>query len=94
MDRNRFNAEVRPYVTTIPIGLRGIAFDRRELDAWADKYIGRFGQAAQEDISTRFDKKQPTGGPTPPRDKRRHSTDDEEWGAAVARVTGRRSPKK
>lgn len=81
-------------MTAIPIGLRGIAFDRRELDAWADKYIERFGQAAQEDISTRFDKKQPTGGATPPRDKRRHSTDDEEWGAAVARVTGRRSPKK
>ena len=73
-------------MTTIPIGQRGIAFDRRELDAWADKYIERFGQAAQEDLSTRFDEKQPT--------KSRRSTDDEEWGAAVARVTGKRSPKK
>ena len=27
MDPNRFNAEVRPYLTTIPIGKQGIAFD-------------------------------------------------------------------
>ena len=38
MDRNRFNAEVRPYLTKIPIGHQGIAFDRLELDAWADQY--------------------------------------------------------
>jgi hypothetical protein len=30
MDRNRFNREVRPYVTEIPIGRQGIAFDRLE----------------------------------------------------------------
>ena len=30
MDRNRFNAEVRPYLTKIPIGRQGIAFDRLE----------------------------------------------------------------
>jgi hypothetical protein len=33
MDRNRFNAEVRKDLTTIPIGRQGIAFDRLELDA-------------------------------------------------------------
>jgi len=33
MDRNRFNAEVRPYLTEIRIGQQGIAFDRLELDA-------------------------------------------------------------
>lgn len=38
MDKNRFNAEVRPYVTEIPIGSQGIAFDRLDLDAWADDY--------------------------------------------------------
>ena len=26
MDRNRFNVEVRPYLTEIPIGRQGIAF--------------------------------------------------------------------
>jgi hypothetical protein len=38
MDRNRFNAEVRPYLTQIPIGEQGIAFDRLELDAWVEQY--------------------------------------------------------
>jgi len=36
MDKNRFNADVRPYLTEIPIGVQGIAFDRLELDAYAD----------------------------------------------------------
>ena len=39
MDRNRFRRLVRPFVTVIPIGKQGIAFDRLELDAWADHYI-------------------------------------------------------
>ena len=34
MDRNRFNNEVRPHITAIPIGTQGIAFDRLDLDAW------------------------------------------------------------
>ena len=44
MDRNRFNAEVRPYVTEVRIGTQGIAFDRLELDAWADQYKSRNGR--------------------------------------------------
>jgi len=39
MDKNRFNAEVRPFLTEIPIGVQGIAFDRLELDAFADYYV-------------------------------------------------------
>jgi hypothetical protein len=44
MDRNRFNAEVRPFLTEIPIGDQGIAFDRLDLDAWADDYKSRNGR--------------------------------------------------
>ncbi len=44
MDRNRFNADVRPYVTRIPIGKKGIAFDRLELDAWVEDYKSRIGR--------------------------------------------------
>lgn len=44
MDRNRFDKEVRPYLTVIPIGSQGIAFDRLELDAWADHYGSRNGR--------------------------------------------------
>ncbi len=44
MDRNRFNREVRPHLTNIPIGRQGIAFDRLELDAWVEDYVSRNGR--------------------------------------------------
>jgi hypothetical protein len=46
MDKNRFNREVRPHVTIIPIGVQGIAFDRLDLDAWADEHKRRNGRPA------------------------------------------------
>jgi predicted DNA-binding transcriptional regulator AlpA len=48
MDRNRFNAVVRPCLTTIPIGRQGVAFDRLELDAWVADYVSRNGRPAAE----------------------------------------------
>jgi hypothetical protein len=50
MDRNRFNAEVRPYLTEGPIGKQGVGFDRLELDAWLDDYIARNGRPAQKGV--------------------------------------------
>lgn len=44
MDKNRFSKEVRIKLTEIPMGVQGIAFDRLELDAWADQYIERNGR--------------------------------------------------
>ncbi len=44
MDRNRFNQEVRPFIVQMPIGKQGIAFDRLDLDAWADHYRERVGR--------------------------------------------------
>jgi hypothetical protein len=44
MDPNRFNAEVRPYLTEMSIGKQGIAFDRVDLDAWAVEYKDRNGR--------------------------------------------------
>ena len=44
MDKDRFNADVRPYLIEIPIGTQGIAFDRLDLDAWADQYRAREGR--------------------------------------------------
>ena len=38
MDKNLFNQLVRPGLTEIPIGQQGVAFDRHDLDAWADHY--------------------------------------------------------
>jgi hypothetical protein len=44
MDRNRFNVEVRPHLVEIPIGEQGVAFDRLDLDHWADEYKRRNGR--------------------------------------------------
>lgn len=51
MDRNRFGSEVRPYLTEIPIGKQGIAFDRLELDAWVDEYKDRYGRPPKAALS-------------------------------------------
>jgi hypothetical protein len=55
MDRNRFNAEVRPHLTEFPIGKQGIGFDRLELDAWVDDYIARNGRPKQSKGDTSWD---------------------------------------
>ena len=55
MDRNRFNSEVRPNLTEIPIGKQGIGFDRLELDAWVDKYVARNGRPARAKGVTSWD---------------------------------------
>ena len=47
MDRNRFCNEVRPYVTEIPIGKQGVAFDRLDLDAWVEDYKSCNGRPGQ-----------------------------------------------
>ena len=44
MDKNRFNAEVRPHLIEIPIGTQGIGFDRLDLDSWLDDYKRRNGR--------------------------------------------------
>ncbi|WP_256218268.1 hypothetical protein [Pseudomonas sp. URMO17WK12:I12] len=41
MCRSVFDAEVRPHIREFPIGKQGIAFDRHELDEWADAYVAR-----------------------------------------------------
>lgn len=41
MNRNLFNAEVRPQLTEVRIGRQGVAFDRLELDTWWEQYQSR-----------------------------------------------------
>src|SRR5882757_3192994 len=48
MDNNRFNRDVRPRLAVIPIGTQGIAFDRLDLDSWADDYKSRNGHPAAQ----------------------------------------------
>jgi predicted DNA-binding transcriptional regulator AlpA len=90
MDRNRFNSEVRPFLTTVPIGQQGIAFDRLELDAWVDDYVSRNGRPAER--SQLWDAKSHRalrneavfGGST------NVSGDMGEWRKAVAQLVSRR----
>src|SRR5436190_14377712 len=48
MDRHRFNVEVRPHLTEIPIDDQGVGFDRHDLDAWVDEYKRRNGRPARK----------------------------------------------
>ena len=48
MDKNRFNRDVRPSLCAIPIGVQGVAFDRVDLDTWADEYKSRNGRPAAQ----------------------------------------------
>jgi hypothetical protein len=43
MDRKEFNKSVRPFVPEYRIGIQGVAFDRLDLDVWADDYCQRSG---------------------------------------------------
>jgi hypothetical protein len=52
MDRNRFNAEVRPHLTEVPIGKQGVGFDRLELDRWIEDYIARNGRPSRKGDTT------------------------------------------
>lgn len=38
MDKNRFALDVRPHLPSLRIGRTGIAFDRHDLDTWADEF--------------------------------------------------------
>ncbi|WP_215731554.1 MULTISPECIES: hypothetical protein [unclassified Pseudomonas] len=51
MCRDEFNKTVRPSVREFPIGKQGVAFDRIELDEWADAYVERksIEKAANQD---------------------------------------------
>lgn len=57
MDRDRFNGEVRPNLTEIPIGVQGVAFDRLDLDAWADDYKQRNGRPGAQKGAEKWDER-------------------------------------
>jgi hypothetical protein len=61
MDRNRFNAEVRPTLTEIRYGKQCVCFDRLELDAWFDDYKSRNGRPGQPKGERLWDAKERQG---------------------------------
>ena len=48
MCRTVFNQVLRPYLTEIPIGSQGLAFDRLELDRALEHYKSRNGRPAKQ----------------------------------------------
>ena len=61
MDKNRFNAEARPYLIEIRVGKQGVAFDRLDLDAWVDHYKSRNGRPGQPKGELTWDEKERQG---------------------------------
>jgi hypothetical protein len=73
MCRDEFNKTVRPNVREFPIGKQGVAFDRIELDEWADAYIESksIEKAAKQDNNRpRSERQGETKGGNPCREKR------------------------
>ncbi len=63
MCRAIFNRELRPYLTEIPIGRQGLAFDRLELDAVLEQYKHRNGRPARKGGNSIRDAKQCADSP-------------------------------
>tara|TARA_R110001599_G_C12276626_1_gene662539 strand:- start:1218 stop:1424 length:207 start_codon:yes stop_codon:yes gene_type:complete len=40
---NNFNQNIRPYLTELRIGEKGVGFDRLDLDRWVDEYVREHG---------------------------------------------------
>jgi len=92
MDKNRFNAEVRPYLTEIPIGTRGVAFDRVDLDVWFEDYKSRSGRPGKVmERGTSWGRKSHqdlSSVPVPGTSKRQSQVDD--FGNVLGQVTSMR----
>jgi hypothetical protein len=73
MDKNRFNKEVRPTLLEMPIGKQGVAFDRLDLDRWADDYKTRNGRPA----AVTFNRSKPW-------DKERHRASSNAVGSGIS----------
>jgi len=43
---NYFNQDIRPYLTELKIGEKGVGFDRLDLDRWVDEYVKEHGRRA------------------------------------------------
>jgi hypothetical protein len=92
MDPNRFNAEVRPYLTEIPIGKQGIGYDRLDLDAWFEDYKERNGRPGKrKGVDKAWDARKSLVSST----GKGHGTstklsEEEEFAKAVERATSKR----
>ena len=90
MDRNRFNVEVRPYLTEVPIGKQGVGFDRLELDAWFEDYKSRNGRPARKGANTWDASKSPASFNGPASGTSTSTSAGGEFARALEQVTSRK----
>ena len=91
MDRNRFNAEVRPNLTELPIGTQGIGFDRLELDAWVEDYKSRNGRPGRSKGGTSWDANEyPASSAEPGSGTSTSASSSGEFAKALAQLTSRK----
>lgn len=94
MDKNRFNAEVRPSLTEIKVGTQGIAFDRLELDAWFDDYKNRHGkpraQKQQLQEKTTWQRKSPVSSKEATASTLTRCSKEDAFAKALAQATSKK----
>lgn len=95
MCRDEFNKTVRPNVREFPIGKQGVAFDRIELDEWADAYVESMSIEKRQPAHTATVKQSSSNEPNPAGPGRSrvlidpHAKSKEEFERALAMVTGK-----
>jgi predicted DNA-binding transcriptional regulator AlpA len=100
MCRDEFNKTVRPNVREFPIGKQGIAFDRIELDEWADAYVESNSIEKRQPAHTATVKHSSSNEPSPVVLGRSrtlidpHANSKEEFERVLAMVTGKPRAKK
>lgn len=94
MDINRFNKEVRPHICEIRIGIQGIAFDRLDLDEFAEQYKRRNGRPTQTGIS-KWDAKnhQDFANEKMERGKLINNTSEQKFAKALAQIASKKQKK-
>ena len=93
MDRNRFNAEVRPHITEVPIGKQGVGFDRLELDAWFEDYKSRNGRPARKGANTWDAREYPASLSAPGSGTSTSALADGEFAKALALIASKKRNK-
>lgn len=90
MDRNRFNAEVRPHLTEVPIGTQGIGFDRLELDAWFEDYKARNGRPGRKGVQAWDADESPASSSGPASGRSTSASSDGEFARALEQIASRK----
>jgi len=88
MDKNRFNREVRPFLTEIRVGKQSVAFDRLEMEAAAEDYKARNGRPAAERSKPWDNQRRRVSSSVVGCGTSIRSSEEQEFAKALARVTG------